>query len=557
MRRHLTLLCCATVWASLGLFTPRSSAQDTGGDPPDSSGQEPDPPVIKPFRNLRAGFTPHTLYAGTPADLAAANAHVDRSVIGTSAGGREIELLTVRALRDGAPEPDAAVQWKALLVAGLSGLRDRAETRLALDVASELASRAADFPPGVAFEVLVDGNPDATASAAAGLVRAGNDTPTDEDQDGDVDEDGGEDLSGDGLVTWMRFPDPTGQLSVAPRDPATEEPELPVWADPEKGKARTHRIVPEGRDSDDDGAWNEDGPGGVDLSRNFPWRFEELTPGRGRWAASEPETRALIDHLLADERVALVYEFGDAETVSKEPGNNDAWPKPPGDDAKLYAALRELHGPGVKDLKRDPHTPEPGSLGSVVAHQLGRIYVGRAPLGMSGAPWPAPGAELPDYLAVRWTPLTVSGVPRGAEVGVIVPAPDKQAPPLAAESDAATAFLIDVAGGRAALSFEDTRVSGEPGVVRFRTKIVNTGRLPTHTERGAEVRGRRPVNVWLRAPLGCTLLGGDVHTKLERIGAGAASDELKYVVKGPSGTIVRVEVVTPDAGTTTLEVRIP
>jgi hypothetical protein len=355
----------------------------------------------------------------------------------------------------------------------------------------------------------------------------------------------------------MRFEDPTGQLTVTRSDPPIDEPERPVWADPEKGKARTHRIVPEGRDSDDDGEWNEDGKGGVDLSRNFPWRFEELTPGRGHWAASEPETRALIDHLLTDERIALVYEFGDAETVAKEPGYNDAWPKPPEDDGKLYAALRELHGVGVKDLKREPHTPEPGSLGGVVVHQLGRMYVGRAPLGRSGAPWPAPGAELPEYLAVKWTPLAASGVPRGAEVGVIVPVPDKQAPSMAVESDAATAFLLDVARGRPAIAFEETRVSGEPGVVRFRTKLVNRGRWPTHSQRGVEVRGRRPVNVWLRTPDGCTLLGGQVHTRIERIGAGAASDELKFVVKGPSGATVRVEAVAPDAGTTTLEVRIP
>ena len=47
--------------------------------------------------------------------------------------------------------------------------------------------------------------------------------------------------------------------------------------------------------------------------------------------------------------------------------------KPPGGDQTLYAAWRELHGKGVEGVKREGHAPEPGSLGGVVVHQLGRM----------------------------------------------------------------------------------------------------------------------------------------------------------------------------------------
>ena len=130
--------------------------------------------------------------------------------------------------------------------------------------------------------------------------------------------------------------------------------------------------MPEGRDDDGDGAWNEDGPGGVDLARNFTWRFEEHAPGAGLWAASESTTRAILDLLLADERVALVYETGRDDVPAAAPPWNDVWRKLPDADAALLDDLRALHGKGP-DAERKAHAPGRGSLGGTVWHQLGRI----------------------------------------------------------------------------------------------------------------------------------------------------------------------------------------
>ena len=93
--------------------------------------------------------------------------------------------------------------------------------------------------------------------------------------------------------------------------------------------------------------------------------------------------------------------------------------------------------------------------------------------------------------------------------------------------------------------------------MKFRMTLVNKGRLPTHTERGAAVRGRRPVNVRVKLPDGAKLLAGRPHQQISRIAAGGKSGEMRFVVQGRSGQTVVVEATTPDAGTTTLEVQIP
>lgn len=458
---------------------------------------------------------------------------------GHTEGGRELRLVSVG--------PDDA-EWVALVVARLHGRRNLDEGRLAVDVAAWLAEHLEELPPRTAFLVHADGSLDATAAAAT-WPRAGNDRPVDEDSDGDVDEDAPDDVDGDGAIAWMRYPDPTGEW-------AFEEDGTPVRADPAKGRARTHRIVPEGRDDDRDGAWNEDGIGGVDLSRNFTWAFEEHVPGAGAWPASESETRALLDLILADERIALVYEIGGDETVAKAPGWTASWRELPGEDAALLDGLRALHGAGAVET-RDAHAPGPGSLGGAVWHQLGRIWTGRAPLGRRGPVWPDGDAAWPAHLAVSWTPVEGEGLPPGAEVARVMAREDVAVRPVTDETPSIGAFLRDAAAARARVAFTDTVAEGAGGVLRLRTRLVNTGRLPTHTARGAELRARRPLNVRVVLPDGARLEGGRPLVQIERLAPGGASDELAWAVAGRSGDAVRIEVTGPDIGTVVHEEVIP
>jgi hypothetical protein len=501
-------------------------------DEPPPTDESTDEPASEPES------PPREPYAGTAEELAAAHPHVTSRSIGRTAGDRELRLITIG---------DANAEWAALVVTKAHGRRPADESRLALDVASWLAEHIGELPERTVFHVLADANPDASAAV---WPRAGNDRPVDEDADGDVDEDGADDVDGDGAISWMRYPDPTGEWSF-------DDEDRPVRAEPAKGAARTHRIVAEGRDDDGDGAWNEDGPGGVDISRNFTWAFEEHVAAAGRWPASESETRAIMDLILAEQRIALVYEVGGAESVASTPGWSEAWQKLPDDDAGLLEGLRELHEDGAVEERRS-HGPGHGSLGGAVWHQLGRIWMGRAPLDRVGAVWPDGDTVWPEHLMVSWTAADGEGLPEGAEIATIEPH-DEVAPPPAvfAETPSIGAFLRDVAAARARVSFTDTVATGASGVLRLRTRLVNTGRLPTHTVRGAELRARRPLNVRVILPDGASLAGGRPLVQIERLAPGGASDELAWVVAGRAGDTVRIEVTGPDTGTVVHEERIP
>jgi hypothetical protein len=141
--------------------------------------------------------------------------------------------------------------------------------------------------------------------------------PHDSDGDGLLDEDAGEDLDGDGFIRQMR------KLVGKGKGNAIKDPKDP--------KGRAMRRVPQGEgdyelyqegvDSDEDGRYNEDGIGGLDLHRNYPenWRPMREETGRGyvqggagEYPLSEPETRAVYLFLMAHPNVAIVESLDTA-----------------------------------------------------------------------------------------------------------------------------------------------------------------------------------------------------------------------------------------------------
>ncbi len=147
-------------------------------------------------------------------------------------------------------------------------------------------------------------NPEATRSyfTAPRVERRLTGRPTDQDRDGRVDEDGPDDLNGDGLITQMRVPDPDGEWLIDPEDSRRLKK-----ADPKKGERGTHHLWIEGRDDDADGQYNEDPPGGVDLARNFAHAWQEHDRSVGPYPNSEAVSRALIDWVLAHRNIAMIW----------------------------------------------------------------------------------------------------------------------------------------------------------------------------------------------------------------------------------------------------------
>ncbi len=128
--------------------------------------------------------------------------------------------------------------------------------------------------------------------------------PYDEDFDGLLDEDPGNDLNGDGVLTDMRVPNPAGLWKVSADDPRI----LVRRADGDI-TGTFYDVVSEGLDDDGDGRFNEDGVGGIDMNRNFPreWGLEFEQDGAGPYPLSEPETRATIEFLNAHRNVTGIF----------------------------------------------------------------------------------------------------------------------------------------------------------------------------------------------------------------------------------------------------------
>jgi len=138
--------------------------------------------------------------------------------------------------------------------------------------------------------------------------------PNDDDHDGFVDEDGPDDLNGDGLITWVRVEDSDGEYV-----PDEEDGRLMVKAKPEKGQRGAWRYFVEGRDNDVDEKYNEDGTGGVNLNMNFPFGYEFFDPAAGVHQMSEPETRALADFVVAHQNISLIFTFSLADNLTRTP----------------------------------------------------------------------------------------------------------------------------------------------------------------------------------------------------------------------------------------------
>ncbi len=248
--------------------------------------------------------------------LASQNAKLARIIeIGQSYGGRKIIILELAAKENtSAPMPE---ERPAVLVSanleGLHFLGTEAACRLARKLIEEYGKDKiiTDILNRRTIYIAPILNPDAYTRWFGRFrsERMTNSRPVDEDNDGLIDEDGPEDLNGDGYITLMRVKDPEGNYLADPR-----EPRLLRLADPKKGEKGIYKIYSEGLDNDGDGEINEDPPGGVDINRNFPHDFEYFVKTCGLFPGSESETMALLQFMAEHKNIALILNFSSENT---------------------------------------------------------------------------------------------------------------------------------------------------------------------------------------------------------------------------------------------------
>ena len=164
-------------------------------------------------------------------------------------------------------------------------------------------------------------NPDGAEAMFARVKsdRKTNTRPYDDDNDGRIDEDGPEDLNGDGYITVMRVADPFGAYMIDP-----DNDRLMKRADATKGETGGYKLYWEGTDQDGDGFINEDGPGGVDLNRNFQHAYPYWQADAGLHMVSEVETRALMDFAVSHRNIGAILTFGETDNLVTPPDSRGA-----------------------------------------------------------------------------------------------------------------------------------------------------------------------------------------------------------------------------------------
>ena len=129
--------------------------------------------------------------------------------------------------------------------------------------------------------------------------------PVDDDHDGLFDEDGPEDLDGDGNISTMRIRDTLGRLKTDPEDKRLMIPVKPG----EKGEWT--RLGQEGIDNDGDGRINEDFEGYVDGNRNWGhnWNPPYAQSGSGNYPFEGTGIKAIAEWMLARPNIIMVFAF--------------------------------------------------------------------------------------------------------------------------------------------------------------------------------------------------------------------------------------------------------
>ena len=230
--------------------------------------------------------------------------------LGRTDGGRPVLLARVRTTP--APEAPCVLVASGVVPGDVLG---------PLAALTFLESVCADVPTGVAdLYVLAALDLDLYERAMAGGGDPGGGVlPDDADRDGRTDEDGPDDLNGDGLVAQMAILDPEGDVTIDPMDGR-------VMVSAAGMGPRWRVIGTEGIDDDGDGRINEDDAGGLAPNLNFPsgWARAEAVDRYGSRKGLRPcavgSVRSVVDWLVDRDEIAVAFVLrGGGEEAALRP----------------------------------------------------------------------------------------------------------------------------------------------------------------------------------------------------------------------------------------------
>lgn len=218
-------------------------------------------------------------------------------VMGRSVQGRPIPCMVIRDHERSQEDVLGAVWVDGAIHGGEIGSQEPALGVVEWFRSAVAEGRPPEWLARTAVHVAPILNPDGVSLAIRSpfLYQRRNLAPVDNDGDGRVDEDGPQDLNGDGYALRMTLPD--------------------------------GRSVLESRDADGDGKYGEDAPGGFDLNRNFPIPAgvvkdidsNVLLSYTAHTPVVQPETRAVMDHWKRHKELLIALSYHTSANVVVRP----------------------------------------------------------------------------------------------------------------------------------------------------------------------------------------------------------------------------------------------
>jgi hypothetical protein len=336
MHRNLNRVCLALLgvltWTVIGAAAPAAAQQDTGiGSDPEHTlpltwDRWLDHDEIGERMQLMARTWPEFLSLQS---------------LGESYGGREMWLMTINN-PDTGPELSKAGMFIEANVHGneIQGAEVALYTIWYLMENYERIDEVRRLVDERVFYILPSVNPDGRdyfLDGAGSGARTGH-IPVDSDGDGLFDEDGADDLNGNGVIEQIRKYVPgAGRWRESAADPRIMEPAPP-------GQPGDWEMLgSEGIDNDGDGRVNEDPVGGYDPNRNYAsdWQPNYIQGGSMDYPFQLPEARAINDFMMTRPNIAGFQSFHNTGgMILRGPGM--AWYGDyPAQDIRVYNEIGE------------------------------------------------------------------------------------------------------------------------------------------------------------------------------------------------------------------------
>ncbi|MBQ5959185.1 MAG: zinc carboxypeptidase [Firmicutes bacterium] len=415
----------------------------------------------------------------------------------------------------------------------------------------------------------------------------------------------GQDLDGDDVVRMMRIPTPYGAWKIDPKDPSTM-----TLRDPGDAEGVFYDIYPEGVLEDYDGSENlkqKKTPWGLDFNRNFPlgWFPDSRQPGAGKYPLSNPETKAIVDFVLAHPNIGGAAIGHTSGGILLYPPGTRAAKTAPAADIDAFKAIAAM---GQEELGYLPMNIFDSFMTDQEQFDSGALD-----------DWMYQSQGIPAYTVEFWDIATKAGVPMDwgqerfgdpkksiqrfnacikwvkenapeyymdwteyehpvfgkVEIGGFHYKFTHQNPPpkfLLAECENDTRFNIRFALAMPKLVIEDFSAEKvEDGVYKVTAIVGNRGYLPTNlTDEAFKLKVAKPVYVKLD---GAELLSGKAEEKVESLSgysrtatgvffygnittseSAPAKKKFSWIVKAKAGDVLKLTAKNEKAGVKTQEI---